>query len=559
MSKNNHLLQKVIFEIGTPQQEGAFEIQSRISNAFTSTILKRLEVLLDAHISPNQFITIEKLEFDLGRINNNQLEETISDALEKEFEHLLAAIEEEITQHGQLNSENYKFTLRLPQNGKAEFQAKINVRNENSSRFERMRLQLEFGIVPNTTERVEKITLQQSIAEILKEHPDQFIVYLIGKRFEENVLARLVLNLDEVQLQRIAQLLHYPLHSNLPELIRKMIEFCEATSIEKKDLITSSLVSSFGFDKIVWFVLLKEFLQHANLSTTANQDAPLQEAPVSLLSIFNSPRSIAKLKIIPAKTWDRIEKNATGEWKTALKAIRKSTSNSAEEKTNKRKVQNSGTSSPEQSMKVESLNKDSATFTEQHENKLADTPTSSAENKELDKILEEGVYVNNAGLIIIAPYLSPLFSHLELLNKNEFISVEAAWKAVHLLQYATGMVPSEENGTWSEHDLLFNKILCGLEPNAPVPESFSLTNKDKEEIDELLKAVLQNWTIMSRSSAHALQTTFFQKKGKLNKIGPNWDLLVERDSAVEILIDKLPWGISLIKLPWNIYTIHTQW
>ncbi|HTF04906.1 MAG TPA: contractile injection system tape measure protein, partial [Bacteroidia bacterium] len=76
---------------------------------------------------------------------------------------------------------------------------------------------------------------------------------------------------------------------------------------------------------------------------------------------------------------------------------------------------------------------------------------------------------------------------------------------------------------------------------------------------ELLQAILNNWTILQRSSVHALQSTFLQKQGRLKKTGTDWDLLIERDSAVEILIDKLPWGISMVKLPWNNFMILTQW
>jgi hypothetical protein len=53
--------------------------------------------------------------------------------------------------------------------------------------------------------------------------------------------------------------------------------------------------------------------------------------------------------------------------------------------------------------------------------------------------------------------------------------------------------------------------------------------------------------------------TFLQKEGKLKRQDENWDLLIHRDSAVETLIDRLPWGISMIKMPWNKATINVEW
>ena len=82
MTGNNHLLQKVTFEIGLASQEGAFEIQNRISSAFQSGIIRELERLFDQHIRTDQVITIEKIEIDLGTITSARLEEEFSVALE---------------------------------------------------------------------------------------------------------------------------------------------------------------------------------------------------------------------------------------------------------------------------------------------------------------------------------------------------------------------------------------------------------------------------------------------------------------------------------------------
>lgn len=142
---------------------------------------------------------------------------------------------------------------------------------------------------------------------------------------------------------------------------------------------------------------------------------------------------------------------------------------------------------------------------------------------------------------------------------------EAKWKAVHLLQWLVdGDRKKEENEggektELTEHDLVLNKIFCGIDIAEPVPVSVELSEKEKEEGIDLLKAVIENWTIIKRSSVQGLQITFLVKEGKLKRLQQDWSLFIHRDSGVDMLIDKLPWGISMIKFPWNKETIYVEW
>ena len=142
------------------------------------------------------------------------------------------------------------------------------------------------------------------------------------------------------------------------------------------------------------------------------------------------------------------------------------------------------------------------------------------------------------------------------MEEKKFVSDEARYRAIHMLQWLTygEEMPEEIN----EHELLLNKLLCGVEIAEPVPLSVVLTEKEKEEAESLLKAVIANWTIIKRSSFRALRS-FFRKEGRLTRDGSDWDLLIQRDSATEILIDNLPWSISIVKMPWNEHTIYVEW
>ncbi|MGB1243487.1 MAG: contractile injection system tape measure protein, partial [Chitinophagales bacterium] len=72
-------------------------------------------------------------------------------------------------------------------------------------------------------------------------------------------------------------------------------------------------------------------------------------------------------------------------------------------------------------------------------------------------LLEQTVYVQNAGLVLIYPFLSRYFNYLGMLKENKFKDEETAHRGVLLLQFlATGFSESPE------HELVLNKLLCGL-------------------------------------------------------------------------------------------------
>ncbi len=164
----------------------------------------------------------------------------------------------------------------------------------------------------------------------------------------------------------------------------------------------------------------------------------------------------------------------------------------------------------------------------------------------------EDIAITNAGLVILHPFLKYFFEGLGLMANDQFVDDHSANKGIHLLQYcANGMSDTPEE------QLLLNKILCGIPPSAPVPRHAELTDLEKEECEHLLKTVLSQWTILKTDSPDALRTTFLNREGMLsNESG--WTLKVQRNT-IDILLDRLPWSISLIKLPWNKEIIYVEW
>ena len=165
----------------------------------------------------------------------------------------------------------------------------------------------------------------------------------------------------------------------------------------------------------------------------------------------------------------------------------------------------------------------------------------------------ESLTVNNAGLIIVWPYLQAFFTGLDLMKDRLFLNDEMSIKAVHLLHYLTFKSEAGDETTW-----MLNKLLCGLSESEFIPEEMNLTSEEMDECENLLTALIKNWPVLKNTSPDSLRNTFLQRNGLLARNENGWVLKIERQ-AFDILLDKLNWTISTVKLPWNNYMIHTEW
>jgi hypothetical protein len=169
---------------------------------------------------------------------------------------------------------------------------------------------------------------------------------------------------------------------------------------------------------------------------------------------------------------------------------------------------------------------------------------------EYDQIFDH--YIDNAGLILIHPFLKHLFDNCLLLDKNNEISNPEV--AAHLLHYvATGREQDYE------HTMVFEKFLCNISVNEPIDRNIVLPEKYKTEVREMLRAVLINWDKMEESSIELLQNEFLQRPGKITlKDDASPKIIIERKTQ-DILLDNLSWNISIVKLAWKKRILYTDW
>ena len=162
---------------------------------------------------------------------------------------------------------------------------------------------------------------------------------------------------------------------------------------------------------------------------------------------------------------------------------------------------------------------------------------------------DEGAYVTNAGVVLLHPFLPRFFEALGVADGERLRQPERALGLLHHL--ATGQV------TAPEYDLTVAKVLCEVpaeEPTAVVV----LGDDEIAEADALLRAAIRHWDALRGTGPAGLRETFLTRPGKLLDRDGDRLLRVEAESF-DILLDQLPWGMSMIRLPWMSRLLLVEW
>ncbi|USX24236.1 contractile injection system tape measure protein [Oxalobacteraceae bacterium OTU3CINTB1] len=161
-----------------------------------------------------------------------------------------------------------------------------------------------------------------------------------------------------------------------------------------------------------------------------------------------------------------------------------------------------------------------------------------------------GIYIDNAGLVLLHPFLPALFEELGLARDGQLVQPERALALMHFLASGQPQAP--------EYALALPKLLCQLPLTANIEPGVVLHAAERAEADVLLKAVIGHWSALRDTSPDGLRGAFLLRPGKLSERGGEWLLQVERQTA-DILLGDLPWGYSAIRLPWMAGILWVEW
>jgi hypothetical protein len=168
--------------------------------------------------------------------------------------------------------------------------------------------------------------------------------------------------------------------------------------------------------------------------------------------------------------------------------------------------------------------------------------------------IHEGMYCQYAGLVLLHPFFRHLFSHLQLLEDGMFKNTASLEKAVVLLYFiATGKTVAKD------YELVVPKIFCGMQLHKVISEeAFLFTEVEREETSNMMHAAIEQWDIIRNTSVEGLRESFLAREGKLLIKDSGIEFRIET-RGIDVLLDRLPWNLSLIKFPWLDKLIHVEW
>ena len=163
------------------------------------------------------------------------------------------------------------------------------------------------------------------------------------------------------------------------------------------------------------------------------------------------------------------------------------------------------------------------------------------------------LYIGNAGLVILWPFLGHFFAHLGLLDDTQFKDTAAMQRAVGLLQYLV-----TEESSPPEYLLPLNKVLCGMELTEVFDFGPPMSEAEAEECTNLLTAVIAHAPILRDMSIPGFRGTFLLRPGILSTRDGAWLLRVERETY-DVVLDRFPWSVEWVKLPWMETLLRVEW
>ncbi|GAA4276753.1 contractile injection system tape measure protein [Aquimarina mytili] len=163
------------------------------------------------------------------------------------------------------------------------------------------------------------------------------------------------------------------------------------------------------------------------------------------------------------------------------------------------------------------------------------------------------ITIENAGLVLLWPFLPRFFKNLKLLEDKDFIDESSMHKAVCALQYLCNPHESE----LFEGQLPLAKLLCGVPLEEPVP-IILLTDEEKEIAHGLLQAVMQQGPHWKNLSVLGFRTSYLCRQASLRSRDDHWLLQVQKETY-DITLQKLLWSIQAVKLPWMERALMVEW
>ena len=165
----------------------------------------------------------------------------------------------------------------------------------------------------------------------------------------------------------------------------------------------------------------------------------------------------------------------------------------------------------------------------------------------------EEVYVADAGLVLLWPFLTHFLRYLGFTEDHRFRDPAAQQRAAAVLR-ATATGEREV----VEYQLPLARILCGLALDVPIDPGPPVRDDEAEQGTQLLQAVIARAPVLGKMSVPGLRGSFLLRDGVLGVRDGTWLLRVER-RGYDLVLDRFPWAFDWLKLPWMEMAMRVEW
>mgnify|MGYP000943005923 CR=1 FL=1 len=511
MPVQRHVIKRQILQVGVPRAQDAHTLSAEMSRVYRQRILPLIDRYCTELSAPDRLHRIELLEVDLGTVDAHNLEEEVIAKVSPALRQALAA--------------------RI----RAQEQA-----DASSDRAPITRSQLELlayfartGSLPWWADRAQPTLLDACLQHLLAKAPDA--LHRLLKQFtqEPHSLRRIIRQFNDEQLARLAGLLVPQLEATCVRDATTWLMLLQASQVA---LSSSRVQVRYGFWHTVlsvagisgWHYGTQESWYRAVLKRVAVKMGVLYDALVADIQRLVQADGA---NVSPAfkALWDGVMRHHSHETSGVVDASDEQVSHSLGLRLTPAK-------------QVEPQEKQELT------SRAPSAPDLDSHFSDADELS-----IDNAGLVVLWPFLSHFFAHVGLLEEKHFKDAAAQQRAVGLLQYlATG------DASFLEYLLPLNKVLCGMEVTEVFDFGAPLAEAETEECGNLLHAVIAQVPILRNMTPTGFRGSFLLRRGMLSTRDGAWLLRVKRETY-DVVLDRFPWTIQWVKLPWMEAPLRVEW
>lgn len=570
MSKQRHIIKRQLLEVTVAEEKEGAVVQRTLQNLQRDQLVKIIDKICSRLSAPELIHRIDKLELDLGNISIDNFEKEFVAQFEKSFEAAL------------------KVHTR-------PFSTKALQEIRESSHAEIVELFLETGTLPWWVEASHGTAFSESFSYLIQTNPDRIAAWVTPQLDLLSVLERLVYHLNDPLLYELGELIKRGFKLQWPtldkELTRLMASFPRSTAFSQKDLrlkrwkaLFFSLKTQPPFDELFRQVLLQiaadmgvppsqlsDYLKNYQIE---NRNVNIKEILRPLISpnVASVDESRRLFEDIPLSSqliqairrflerWEKGLKEI--EFKREISVLERALSqeiqsNTEIESQHLRELQQLLRMEQEGDILFNSLLEWMRAFSKKpsiqgvvkgkKENGNS-IPDSSSRFSQADEL-----YLTNAGLVLLWPFLNQLFEIAEWVEKGKFLSEELAHKGMSLLQILV-----DPDAEINEYVLPLNKILCGLGLETVAQLTFDFSEEEKKACEAFLESVIKQAPILNEMSVDGFRQAFLRRKGILSVRDGGWLLRVERETH-DVVLDKFPWSFQFVRLPWMEAPLFIEW